>query len=315
MQRNTGLKALAGTAILAAGMTLAGSQAGAVELWNPHLMGLDGGSAAGALPPEGVYFLNSFLYMTSSSYGSFDGSVSGGSKNGNKATVEVDVPILLWSTGYKVLGADYAVGIAQPIDHVDFGIGGSSPGNTTYSHGDPFATVLIPYILSWGLTENIKVSTGLLVYMPDGTYQDPSKHTLGQLNSLDFFSFEPSVGVSWLKDGWNASLKLWYDANLKNLDNDFQSGDTIGTEWTLAKTVGKWTYGLNAFTKDQVTDDTGTLNGVIYDGHRQHNYGIGPLVGYNFGPVTLDLRYYHNIATENDIGGDLIYTDLVIPLY
>ncbi len=35
----------------------------ATELWDPHLRGVDEGLAAGALPPQGVYFINNSYFM------------------------------------------------------------------------------------------------------------------------------------------------------------------------------------------------------------------------------------------------------------
>ncbi|MFI4919915.1 MAG: transporter [Legionellales bacterium] len=286
--------------------------ASAEELWVPHVVGSDGGLATGALPPPGFYFINTTLYAP------LVVMDSKGSQTGIKATVLLEIPSLLWAAPFKVLGAQYAAGIAQPLDDITLKPEGGSYNNINGSN--PFATVLIPYVLSWNLPQNYHVATQLNVLIPDGTWKNPTKTPAGNVTGFGFVAFEPSVAVSWLKDGWNLSFKTYVDLNTKDQHMDYTSGNVIGTEGTIAKTFGKWTFGVNTFTQNQFTDDKGSdvaaVNGpqAAKDGHRMQNYGLGPTVGYNFGPVILDMAWDHSIRTVNQVGGNFFYTRIVVPL-
>ena len=110
-------------------------QASAEQLWDPYLRGVNEGLAAGALPPPGVYFvLDNYLAQ----YNLYSPGNKQAPDTGLTALVEV--PIVLWLTGVKILGADYAVGIAQPFDYtsVGFRIRRSHwPGKLGYVQYDP----------------------------------------------------------------------------------------------------------------------------------------------------------------------------------
>ena len=87
----------------------------AEELWDWHLRGVDEGLAAGALPPQGFYFVNDSYFAPSFKVHADNGSTI----STEKLAGYVDVPILLWATGLKFLCADYAVAVAQPFDYTN----------------------------------------------------------------------------------------------------------------------------------------------------------------------------------------------------
>jgi hypothetical protein len=293
-------------AVAAAAMV--GGQASAEELWTPHLPGVDGNSATGALPPPGFYFVNNQVIAGADHYN------NSGNADGNKATALIEVPVLLWSAPFQVLGAQYAAAIAQPWDLVNFHAQLAAGATEAFSQSNAFATVVIPGILSWSLPNDLHVAASLAIYVPDGGWQNPNFHTVGNLNSLDFYSFEPAVAVSWLHDGWNVSVKGYYNANMKDEGMNYTSGDIFGTEETITKTFGKWTVGVTGYTETQVTNDTGNALGVITQGNKTDAYAAGPAVGYNFGPVILDAYYTHDFAAQNGLGGDKLFTRFVVPL-
>lgn len=285
--------------------------ASAEELWAPHMMGADTGIATGALPPPGFYFLNTAIFAPWK-------VVSGSQTTGTNADVFVEVPQLLWTTPLTVFGASYAVGIAQPWSQIDLRPDGQSVGAIARSNF--FNTIVTPGILSWNLPENLHLSTGLNVYVPNGTWSNPLTHPAGNLNSNGYWTFEPSVAVSWLKNGWNVSLKAYYDANLKDNGLDYKSGDIFGTEETVSKEIGKWTVGVSGFTQNQIANDTGTavalVNGpqAAIDGNRIQNFGAGPLLGYDFGPVKFTASYFHTFDTRNHVAGSFVYARLIVPI-
>lgn len=276
----------------------ASNSAQAVENWTPYTTGISIGSAAGALPPPGVYFQNTAYYADIKGH---DGS---GNYNGTHITATVDVPVLVWAPDIKILGAQYAVAIAQPFDRVNTSVGGN-----TYSRGGFFETVVSPINLSWQLPNDLSVATGLGIYVPDGTF---NKNKPGAPPSSNFWAFEPSVGISWLHDGWNLSAKLLADFNLKNTDTNYTSGHVANLDVSATKTWGKWTAGIGAYERYQFTDDV--QNGqTVGDGNRAQEFGLGPVVGYNFGPIAIDAFYTQAVSWKNEAAGNRFFTRVTVP--
>jgi hypothetical protein len=305
------IKRIFGVTALAAGIGLAAGDAGAVEALVPHLAGVNGGGATGTVLPDGVYGINTAAYVTGPS---FD---TAGNKTPTDVEALVEIPEIYWSTGLNILGAKYAVAIAEPWDFA--GISGVTSDTGGFAAGAAFATVISPGILSWDLPNNLHLNARLDVYIPNGAYRNPINHPFGNGVAIDFFSFEPAVALTWLSDGWNVSLKAYADINTKDQDIDYTSGTVFGTEETITKGFGKWTFGLQGFTQNQLNNDTGAavalVNGpqAALDGHRLTDYGIGPYVGYNFGPVALALWTESQFATVNDTGGLEVFTKITVP--
>jgi hypothetical protein len=305
------IKKVLGGTFLAAASSFLSEPTVAEELFVPHLTGVNAGSATGSILPEGWYFINTTTYLSGPSF-------SGTTATNVNVIAFVEIPEAVYSSPWTFLGGRYAAAIAEPWDLVALnGIGGATSG---FDNAAAFSTVVTPFILSWDLPNNLHVVARTEVYIPDGAYRNPINHALGNINALDFFSFEPAVGLSWLSDGWNVSVKGYFDFNLQNQDNNYKSGDIFGTEESITKTMGKWKVGVTGFTETQISNDTGSdvalINGpqALIDGHRSNSYGGGPFVGYNFGPVNLEVWYDQTFATENNVGGGLLFTRLTIPL-
>lgn len=283
--------------------------ASATELWDPPLRGVNEGLATGAALPPGVYgILNNYW----ASYNQYD---SDGHKTGLKLDALVEVPIVLWQTGYKVWDADFAMAIAQPFDYTTV----KMPGTAAISnngHWGTFNTVLIPAMLHWGFEHNLHLTTSLAVYVDDATSSPADPPGGGGVGSGNgFWSLEPDVAVSWLSDGWNASIHMRYVYNFKNTKTHYHSGSMIAVDYTLTKTLGNWTIGLGAHEQHQITDDSGSgAAACAGTGCRVTNFGMGPIIGYQFGPMALHLVYNQNIYTENDVAGTFVNLRLVAPL-
>lgn len=285
----------------------AGSQANAEEDWPPHLAGVFEGSAAGALPPQGVYFVNETLLTGTKLYN----NAGDPSSTGIKSNIAVDVPIVLWVPGIKLLGADYALGAAQPFDYVSTSAPGPHSGGTNLgARAGIFNTLLIPAQLSWALPNDLHVKASLGVYLPDGDFEAANKMAIP--NGMGFWSLEPSIGVSWLHDGWNVSGSFAYDHNFKNGKTNYQSGDGIDGDYTLTKTLGKWTVGVGGYTEFQLANDS--LDGVTRANSKLEKIGAGPIAGYNFGPVIVQANYNFQLHTTNMVQGDEFWLNVTVPL-
>jgi len=349
----------------------------AMEAGPVHGPGGDEGLAAGALPPQGFYFINDFVMLPSLiTHGPiFDYNFNGGPvpthvgpvKNGEgisneKLIAVVDAPILLWVPGCKFLGADYGVAIAEPFDYTNLNVqvgghpfggqpfGGVLGDTNTFVGGAQMGasnTVLVPYILSWKLPCDWRIKTAFSVVVPDATTSTGNRirstdAVTGQAFSnranqdggiyaesgQDFWSFTPEIGISYLHAGWNFSADFFFSFSTKNNDTNYQSGDIFAADYTITYTCGKWTFGLGAYEQNQLNSDsfvqpfgaTGAY-GLPGDGlyHSQPGtkltaYGIGPILGYNFGPCSLMFVYNVPLDSDNLANGESILVRLVVPL-
>ena len=306
------MKKMLSAMIVAGAMTLAG-QASSEELWDPHLRGVNEGLPAGALPPPGVYgVLNNYWV----SYTMRDRNGKSVGNTGLSALVEV--PILLWSTGLKILGADYAVAIAQPFDYTNVGSGygvGSGSGNW-----GTFNTILIPGQLAWTFGD-FHVKAGLTIYLDDAssTMADivRGRRLNGGLPSGNgYTTIQPDLGFSWLHDGWNVSADLHLAVPVDATTAPgyrYQSGNQFAADYTVTKTIDKWTFGLGMHQENQLNGDT--LNGRSVPNSTASNLGIGPLLGYQFGGINVMAEWNHNIYAQNDVAGEIFNLRFVVPLY
>ena len=317
----------------------------AMELWEPHLPGVDEGLAAGALPPPGFYFVNDSYFVPSFHYygGGFSATNSASEAiSGIKLTGYVDVPILLWATGCKFLGADYGMAIAQPWDltqlRVGTGLSGIPELPPFLSNGNQagtYNTILVPFILSWKIPCDIRVKAALAIGVDDAmssigdSYASITKIGGNKLDAkdsanvyawsgLDEWFFTPNIGISWLYHGWNLSADLFYTWSMKADNVPYQSGDLFQADYTATYTCGKWTFGLGATQQVQVQSDKFDAgDGLGYRAQpftKEIKYAAGPIVGYNFGPCSLMLTYNFNIYAENCPSGDWFNLRLVVPL-
>ena len=291
----------------------------AMELWDPHLRGSDIGTAAGALPPPGFYFVDLNYMMPGLNYYTGQGTAV----KDTKLFVYVNSPVLVWVPGCKFLGADYAVAIAEPIVYTSLmdpsGVGGNSGQNWGV-----FGTVLVPYILSWKLPCDFRVKTALSITLNDGSstlensalgnnvFNGKNVTTFMAPSANNYYDFIPEVGISWLHAGWNFSADFFFSFETKDSYTGVQSGDSFFADYTITKTCGKWTFGLGAAQYNQVTNDSAPP-GVSINGYTTM-YTMGPILGYNFGPCSLTGTYQFALYSQDQFGGDYFFVRLVVPL-
>jgi hypothetical protein len=294
---------------MAGAATFAG-QAWAEQLWDPYLRGVNEGLAAGALPPQGVYFVldNYLAQYTLYSPGNKQAPNTG-------LTALVEVPIVLWSTGLKILGADFAVAIAQPFDYTSAAAGYGGRGGSGSGNWGTFNTILVPGQLAWTFGD-FHVKAGLEVYLPTATSTVNTSNWRGGLPSgNDFWAVQPDLAFSWLHDGWNISADLHFAFPVNSSSTaagNYHSGNEFAADYTFAKTIGKWTFGLGVHQENQFNADT--LNGASVPNSIVTNFGLGPLIGYQFSGIGVVAEWNHNIYTRNDVAGNFFNFRFVVPL-
>jgi hypothetical protein len=243
------------------------------------------GSSAG-VPPPGIYMFNQvFTYQTNL-------TGPGTSAIGNHVGVQaaVDVQGFLFVPGWTFLGATYDAVIVQPF--VMFSVGSPVDAQAAGAHN----TYIVPVELSWKLgTSGFVVKTGLGIGTPDGTITGPTG--LGN-NGNPWWVFQPELILSYLKDGWNLSAAMYTEFNTANSITNYTTGDIFHADFTVTKTIGKWTVGPVAYYVAQVTNDTCPIGvctatygplGTAGNAQRFHIFALGGLVEYNFGPASFSV--------------------------
>jgi hypothetical protein len=233
---------LSGAAFLLAGAAL--TNANAYELGYPGFMQTPGvtiGASAG-LPPPG-YSFNQVFTTQANLVGPGSALLNaGGTKTGVQAAISATG--FLFVPGWTFLGGDYSAVLVQPFVMASVG----SPVNVQAA--GMHNTYIVPAELSWKLGESgFFVKAGLGIYVPDGT--KTGANGLGNVGN-PWWTFQPELIVSYLKDGWNLTAFLYEEINTKNTITDYRSGNVFHAEFTAAKTFGNWTVGPVAYYVGQV---------------------------------------------------------------
>jgi len=305
--------ALAGLAAVAIGGAASSASAEQFGTFENRLAGATIGLPLGAAPPPGLYTGLETFYL-----GVFNGGGNGGRSTGNWCipaghncanlpAVGQAVP-LLWVPGWNWWGATYSATAGQGF-YVFTTCGvdnGSCVGAAPITTGGSMYTNTFwqPISLSWKLGGGWFVSTNFAFTSPNGTRQAGTPNP-------DYWTFEPQVNFSYLGNNWVASANFFYDINTKSQgvccsqQGTITSGNYIYGDLTAIYKLGKWSIGPVGYFEFQTTADTGSgcsvpnpVNGGAMCG-RVQKAAAGALVGYDFGPV--DLQVW---VTDSFLGRD-----------
>jgi hypothetical protein len=201
---------------------------------------------------------------------------------GKKTGVQyaVDAQGFLFVPGWKFLGATYDAVIAAAF--VMASVGSPIDAQVAGMHN----TYIVPGELSWKLGDSgFQIKTGLGIFVPDGTINGPGG--LGNIGS-PYYTFQPELIASYLKNGWNLSAAVYEEFNTANSITRYRTGDILHADFTATKTIGKWTFGPVAYYEAQVSNDTSSAYyGYALGTQRFNAWAAGGLIGYDFGPASL----------------------------
>ncbi len=264
----------------------------AEEGLTPYIPGITTGVPVGVLPPPGFY-------------GSEDNYVIFGKiSDGAGKTIPIKVTnwsanvALLYSSSYHILGGTYGAGLIEIL--ANHNVDASAVGGANTSSTGLFNTIIEPLTLSWSLGGGLFASIGQSFYLPDGEFHDSNGVRAQTSYANAFWTYEPSVAISYLKNGWNLTATNVYDVNAEDNLTHYQSGDVYYLDLTAVKTVGRVTAGLIGNYTQQTGDDR--RNGAIVgDGNRAQHVMLGPLLAYRIGGVTVTARFLSDVRTRNDV--------------
>jgi len=262
----------------------------------------------------------------------YNGSVGGGRSlplGGNvaanaKASAYVDTVAVIYETPLRLLGGNYAPGLAIPFGSmsVDGDITATGPrgrertgkvSDTSSGLGD---ITIYPFILGWTNGPDLKYDVRLGVYAPSGEYQQGALANLGK----NFWTFEPALSFSWLssKIGTEVTLFAGMDFNTMNEATDYQTGTELHLDATVAQHLplfgGFVGVGANAFYYQQITGDSGS--GATLGSFEGRTVGVGPILSYvhKIGKTSLaaELKWLPELDVQSRMKGDWIWFKLAL---
>jgi hypothetical protein len=281
-----------------------------------YLAGGTIGIPSGAAAPPGLYTGVTFWEGL---FGGMTGTQGGlttaaASTHGLGLGANSAVVPLVWSTGWQFLGASYSVAVIQPFVVAYAGTlngVGAPPSSGPISGGTAawqnilINTVWQPLNLSWNLGGGWFTSVYFSFQGPDGT------NATGSANP-DYWTFAPGWAISYLSPMWNASLNTVYQIYTASSGSNcaalcgtpfapgFTNGDQFGADWHVLYKVGKWEFGPVGYFVWQTTSDKAGGPGCTPAVCGNSNYvGLGGLVGYDFGPVDLNVWVTDTVWSEN----------------
>jgi hypothetical protein len=310
--------AMAGLAAIAIGGVASSASAMETGTFQNRLNGATIGLPLGAAPPPGLYTGLETAYLGVISSGSRSGQSAGNQcattaaiRPGSCATLPAiaqAVP-LLWVPGWNFLGATYSASVVQAFywfTTCGANANGSCAGGAPFTSGGIVYTntFIQPIALSWNLGGGWFISGAFSFDPPDGSRNG------GQFTpNPDYWTFEPSVAFSYLGNNWVASANFFYDINTRSQSNccsrlPITSGNALFGDFTAVYKFGKWSIGPVGYFETQTTNDTGPCNGLpatpgVNLCGRYQTAAAGGLIGYDFGPVDLQVWVTDSFVGQN----------------
>ena len=297
MQKQSTRMVAAALAATAASLWVAGAQAREPGVAPQIPPGLTIGLPIAASPPPGFYVTNRTAYYSAKL------KDNGGNYQGQDVSVFSESMQFTWVPGWKLLGASYKAFVSVPFVNVHMTRTTTATGPLGSWQKGGFADPKFqPLDLSWNLGGGFFFGAAVGFYAPIGTYNKGDTINPG----ANFWTLEPSIGLTYLKDGWNASLHVIYDTNTENRDTKYRSGDQIFLNATVTKNIDGWNVGPVGYYMKQVTGDVNrgglpSYGGRVFD--PQELLAVGGLISRQVGPFNLTAFYTHEVYARNTLQG------------
>jgi hypothetical protein len=221
----------------------------------------------------GIYFSNKTLVYQGIQVGPGAAQQNG---NGAPVTRVLDMVTITAVPGWNILGATYSASISQKF-------AGKRTGQPTNTSANGLSNTLFsPIQLAWNLGNGFYVQAGFGMYAPDGTTSGPT----GLANvGAPYWTFQPQLILSYIKDGWSLTANLYDEINTRNRITGYTTGEIFHADFTATKTIGRWSFGPVAYFTEQITADQPSAAMPLINQGRFENFALGGLLAYDFGPV------------------------------
>jgi hypothetical protein len=236
------------------------------------------GVAAGAPLPPGVYFVNT-------------GDWGCRNTSPESTCAAVDIPVVAWSTPWTLLGARLQFLVATPL------VLGNNAG---------IYNPLLAGQLAWDLGNGFGFSYLLGAYFRNDT--DVAFHST---------SLNQRFALSYTGNGWNLTANAILGNQFNSVTDCNLAISAVGcslnpnflnVDLTATKKFGKWEIGPVGFYS---TDLSSPIAGYL----KQSQFAVGGLIGYDFGPLTLQAYLTTDVYEKNYGGHDTrIWGRIIVPL-
>jgi hypothetical protein len=308
-------KIVLGGAAAALMMTGAVSKSFATEPgdFTNYLRGATQGLPLGALPPPGLY----------GGFGLNATGLTGGAGKGDQAIAGPSVAPafgyginFLYVPGWTFLGASYGMAVVQGFYQAELATPATPPFSAESISPEFANTNFTPIDLSWALGHGWFVAAALTIVAPDGS-RWPSNAAFGAVDlNPDYWTFAPGLAVSYLDANWLLSANFRYDINSASQGttmspflpagaaNGYVSGNLLFGELTALYKLGKWSFGPVGYFVAQTTADHpgGGIPCTPVICGNQSQIDVGFLIGYDFGPVAVQVWADNTVECANCIG-------------
>jgi hypothetical protein len=269
----------------------------------------------------GIGAFNYFVYYKGSVSANRELPIAGQLTINVDATSYADSFGAFWVTPFKIIGANYAPGMAIPFVGNDVsgkatrsGVGSVQRSDLANGLGD---IEFWPVALSWSaLNKDLHVDFFGGIYASTGEFR--TNHLANQ--GLGFWTFEPGLLASYLgqKNGFEFTTYIGYDINTKNTTTDYQSGQVFHIDVTVAQhlPLGKSIIGIgaNGFYVQQTTSDGGS--GARLGSFEGMTAGVGPVLSYATQSAkwgfAAEVKWLPQISTQNTLKGDYVWFKLSV---
>ncbi|MHB8763442.1 MAG: SphA family protein [Deferrisomatales bacterium] len=266
----------------------------------------------GALPPPGLYLINYLAYIEKDKWAD---------NSGNKVMdldvkALVEVPRFVWVSPYTLLGASYGAHAFFPMYWADVELAGGAVTSTDSGLGD---VIFSPFVLGWHFGPSFHAVFALDIWAPTGNYDNQELATT--ILSRNHWTFEPVLALTYLRSGFDLSVKLMYDFNTTNDEFlppgapgevDLKSGQEFHFDWGVNYTLGGgFQVGPAGYSYWQITDDEVAGSKVKNEKGRVH--AIGGAIKYwpNMGPFSLTVKHLQETGAKNMVEGQSTWLKLI----
>jgi hypothetical protein len=263
------LASLAAACVLSTCMSVSAAFAGSVTQPGETV-----GIATGTPLPQGFYFLDTFDWGVRTTLPS--------------TGVGVNIPVIAWSTPWTILGGRVQFLAAFP--ELEAGHGGPTPFYE-YSWYNPWTFGQI----AWDLGHGFGISYGIGAYW-----------NVGQELAWSSSSLNQRVGLAYSGYGWNLAANIIYGIQFNQFDFAPSSlgaldcpvvgfacnPDFVNLDLSATYKFGKFEIGPVGYASWDVSTP---IDGYL----RQSQFAVGGLIGYDFGPVTLQAYLTRTVIQDN----------------
>ena len=244
------------------------------------------GMMAGAVPPPGLYYIN---YLTNYSADKVVDQRGDVVLDGLGLSATVNVSRIVYTTDWRLLGADYAMQVLIPVVDLQIRAFKSLPGGSRDSGlGDILVT---PFVLAWH-SPRLHQVVGLDMILPTGAYDKNHAVNVGR----NYYTFTPVYAVTYISEGgFEYSGKFMYDLNTQNSATKYRSGQEFHVDYTLAQHAGSFGFGLGGYYYQQVTGDSGSAT----SDNRGRVLALGPTLGYDYANIHFIAKYHVETNVAN----------------